>query len=327
MFIRIFKANNFYNFLLFPIVGALLLIKSFMHPGIFPPETLSPINPIFKPIYSLQLTYNVALAINYTAILIICFLLLYINAAFSFVRERTFLPLYIFMFIVLALPGLHIIQPVFFAAIFILLALYNIFLSFEKRKVIVNGFNAGFFIGMAGLFYPGANLLVFLAPISLYTLKNKIGGREWIASFLGLFLPHIYLFTYYFLTNNIASFFVIFTNLFIFKDLSFFIQVPIIVYFSFLAILTIASSFFMITQYDEKKISTRRFFKILFFFFSASLLLIIIPSVSYELIVILTLPFTFLLTNYFTFMRRRFWAELLFVLLITFSIVMQFMVK
>jgi hypothetical protein len=83
----------------------------------------------------------------------------------------------------------------------------------------------------------------------------------------------------------------------------------------------------MIAQYDEKKISTRRFFKILFFFFATSLLLIIIPSVSYELIVILSLPFIFLLTNYFTFMRRRFWAELFFVLLITFSIVMQFLVK
>lgn len=327
MLLRIFRANYFYNYLLFPIVGALLLLKSFLYPGIIPTETVTAINPFFRPLYDIPLHYSVALIINFFVVMIICIQLLYINSAFSFVRERTFLPVYLFMFIVLALPGLHIIQPVFISAVFILQALYSIFLSFEKKKVITNGFNAGFFIGIAGLFYPGLNVLVFLVPSSLYTLKNKIGWREWIASFLGLLLPPLYAFTYYFCTNNVSTFFEIYTHLLSPKDTSVLFQIPVIVYFSFLAIITIAASFFIMRGYDEKKISTRRYFKILFFFFITSLLLILIPSVSYELLVITALLLTFLFTNYLTFMLRRFWSEFFFIVLIAFSIVLQFLVK
>jgi hypothetical protein len=327
MLLRIFRANYFYNYILFPLVGILLLLKSFLSPGIFPPETTATINPVFKPLYELQLPYAAALLLNYIAVMIICYQLLYFNAAFSFVRERTFLPVYLFMFIVYALPGLHYIQPVFIAAIFILLALYNIFLSFEKKKVISNGFNAGFFIGVAGLFYPSLNFLIFLVPSSLYTLKNKIDGRVWIASFLGLLLPALYAFTYYFLTNNLISFFEIYTCLLMPKDTLVIFQIPVIIYLSFLLIVTISASLFILKGYDEKKISTRRYFKILFFFFITSLLLLIIPAVSHELLVIVTIPLTFLLTNYLTFMHRRFWAELFFIILISFSVALQFFVK
>lgn len=327
MLIRIFKANNFYNFILFPIVGILLLLKSFHIQGV----VLAPPNcgavPLFKQLYSLNLPYHAGLVINYVAIMIISLQLLLINANFSFVRERTFLPVYLFMFIILGFPGLHVIQPVFIAAIFILLALHNLFASFEKRKVIINGFNAAFFIGVAGLFYPGLNILVFLVPASLYALKNKIGLREWVASFIGLLLPHLYTFTYYFLTNNLNDFISIYTNLITFKDFYFFIQIPVIAYFAFLMILTFVASLFMLKGYDEKKISTRGYFKILFFFFASSLVLFAVPVVSYELIVILALPLTFLLTNYLTFMKRRFWAEFFFILLIAFSVVLQFWVR
>jgi len=318
MLLRIFKANYFYNYLLFPVVGALLLLRSFLTPGHFPPESTATISPLFNPIYELQLPF---------AVMVICYQLLFINAAFSFVRERTFLTVYLFMFIVLTLPNLHTIQPVFIAAIFILLTLFSIFLSFEKKKVISNGFNAGLFTGVAGLFYPALNLLIFLVPISLHALKNKIGWREWVASFLGLSLPVLYTFSYYFATNNLTPFYETYTNLFNHKDVSVLFQLPTLIYFAFLTIITIAASFFIMGQYDEKKINTRRFYKISFFYFVSPLILIIIPSVSHELLVILALPLTFLLTNYLTFMRRRFWAELFFTLLIIFSVTLQFLIR
>jgi hypothetical protein len=327
MLLRIFKANYFYNYLLFPVVGALLLLRSFLTPGLFPPGSTAAISPLFKPIYELQLPYSAAILFNFFAVMVICYQLLFINAAFSFVRERTFLTVYLFMFIVLTLPNLHVIQPVFIAAIFILLALFSIFLSFEKKKVISNGFNAGLFTGVAGLFYPALIFLIFLVPISLHTLKNKIGWREWTASFLGLFLPVLYTFIYYFVTNNLTIFYGIYTSLLTPKDTSVLFQLPALIYFAFLAIITIAASFFILGQYDEKKINTRRFYKISFYYFAAPLILIIIPAVSHGLLVILSLPLTFLLTNYLTFMKRRFWAELFFTLLIIFSVTLQFLIK
>jgi hypothetical protein len=326
MLLRIFRANSVYNFFLVPIIGGLLLLKSYLQPGIFPPETYQFATPLFLPLYLSKINYLGALLINYAAVMIICFLLLYINATFSFVRERTFLPAYLFLFIVYALPDLHIIQPVFFSGIFLLLALNAIFLSFEKKKTISNAFNAGFFTGLACLFYPGIILFVFIIPVSLYTLKNKVGWREIVASLLGLLLPLLYAFSYYFAFNSISNFIDLFTNAILKREDTILHLLPVQIYFAFLALITIISSSFILGQYEVQKISTRCNFKILFFYFSMSLLLFILPSVSYELLVILTIPLTFLITNYLTFMRRRFWAELFFTLIISIAIALQFIV-
>jgi hypothetical protein len=327
MLLRILKANSVYNFILVPIIGGLLLLKSYLQPGIFPPESHQFNIPLFSSLYQSNIPFWGALLINYAAVMIICFQLLYINAIFSFVRERTFLPAYLFLFIVYALPDLHIIQPVFISAIFILIALSRIFSSFDKKKDISNAFDAGFFTGLASLFYPGAILLVFLIPASLYTLKNKVGWREYVASFLGLLLPALYTFSYYFIFSDLSKFIDIYTNTIVQREETILHLLPVQIYFVYLILITIISSFFILGRYDEQKISTRRFFKILFFYFCTSLLLLILPSVSYELLVILTIPLTFLITNYLTFMRRRFWAELFFTILILIPLALQFIIK
>jgi hypothetical protein len=327
MLIRIFKANSVYNFILVPIIGGLLLLKSLLEPGIFPPESYQYTSPLFLPFYHSNISYLGALIINFFTAMIICIQLLYINATYSFVRERTFLPAYLFLFIVYTLPDLHVIQPVFFSGIFILLALNQIFSSFEKKKGYSNAFNAGFFTGIAALFYPGSLILVFLIPASMYTLKNKIGWREYITSILGLLLPLLYAFSYYFIFNKLSNFIDLFTNIIIKRREIILHLLPFQIYIIYLILLTIFSSIFILGQYDEQKINIRRYFKILFFYFCTSSILIILPSVSYELLVLLTIPLTFLITNYLTFMRRKFWAELFFIILIVFSAGLQFFIK
>lgn len=327
MLLRIFKANSVYNFILLPIVGGLLLLKSFLEPGIFPTESYQFSTPLFLPVYLSDISFKAALLINYLSVIIICIQLLYINATFSFVRDRSFLPAYLFLFIVYAIPDLRVVQPVFFSCIFLLLAVNRVFASFEKKKVISNAFDAAFLTGIAGLFYPGAIILVALIPLSLYALKNKISWREYAASFIGLLLPLLYAFTYYFAVNKVSDFIDLFTNVIIKRENTILHLLPVQIYFAFLLLITIFSSFFILGQYDEKKLSTRRFFQILFFYFCTSLLLFILPSVSYELLVLLVIPLTFLFTNYLTFMRRRFWAELFFTILILISIGLQFIVK
>jgi len=327
MLIRILRANSIYNYILLPIVGGLMLLKSLLNPGIFPTVSFSNTSPLCLFLYQSNIPYWGALLINFVSVIIICIQLLYINAVFSFVRERTFLPAYLYIFVVYALPDLHVIQPVFFSAIFILLAIQNIFSSFEKKKTIGNAFNAGFLTGMAALFYPGVILLVFLVPFGLYTLKNIIGWREYIASLLGLLLTLLYTFFFYFIFSDVSKLFEIFSNIIVKKEGSIFHFLPVQIFFAFLILITIVSSIFIVRQYDEKKISTRRYFKILSFYFFTSLLLFILPSVSHELLVILAIPLTFLITNYLIFKRRRFWAELFFTVLILISMALQFFIK
>lgn len=322
MLLRLFRANYFYNYILFPLVGFLLLLGSIITGGNFASESGTSLTPFSNFLFESGLTYKGAIVLNYVLVLIICLLILHINAKFDFVKERTFLPVYLFLFMVYALPQLHVVQPIFISAIFILLSIRSIFLSFEKRSALTNAFDAGYLIGTAGIFYLPTNLLVVLIPFSLFIIRNKIEWREAVLPFFGLIIPWILLFSYFFITKNTTQFYEFF-------DLSLgggnasIIDKPLIQsYLAFLCIILVLASIFILTQYGEKNISTRRYFKILSLFFGASLLMYLIPSVSFEIIVILAIPLTFLITNYLLFMRRRFWAELFFIILILFSIVL-----
>jgi hypothetical protein len=53
--------------------------------------------------------------------------------------------------------------------------------------------------------------------------------------------------------------------------------------------------------------------------------LILIPSTSLEIFVIAAIPVTFLLANFFVFLKSRFWGEFLFSLLLIAVVVMEFL--
>ena len=323
MFLKLFRANNFYNFLLFPIIGVLLLLGSFLSGGTFPNTACVNTTPICQLINESGITYTGAILLNFALVLIILLLLLHINAKFNFVKERTFLPVYIFLFIVYALPELHVIQPVFISAIFVLLSIRSIFLSFEKPIALTNAFDAGFLLGLAGIFYIPLNMLVILVPFCIFILRNKIEWREVLLPFIGLLIPWLLLFCYYFIWNDLNELYSLIENGIAYQSSSIIHQPLAQAYGAFLILITVLASIFILTEYGAKNISTRRYFKILSLYFDASLLLIFTPEVSVEIIVILAIPLTFLITNYLIFMRRRFWAELFFICLVLFSIVFQ----
>jgi len=326
MLLKIFKANHFYNFILLPLVGIALLLASFLSDGIFPAENCTYTTPICLPLYNSGISYKLAIAINFTVVLIICFLLLQINAKYDFVKERTFLPTFLFLFIVYAIPYLHVIQPIFISAVFLIMAIRSVFNGFNKRDAISNGFDSGFFIGLAGIFYINVNFLVLIVPISIFILRNKLEWREFIAPIVGFIIPWGLLFSYYFIWSDVEILTKIISNSILPKEHNLINSIPLLIYFGFLVLITINASIFILKQYEMKSISTRRYFKILSVFFIASLLLMLLPSVSFEIIVILALPLTFLITNYLIFMRRRFWAELFLIILLIISILLQFVI-
>jgi len=327
MLVRLLKANHFYNILLVPLVGILFLLDTLKIKDLLDNVQSEATTPLCQSLCDIQLLVWEAVLINFGIVIVICYLLLIINARFAFLQERTFLPLYIFIFIAYAFPSMHILHPVFIAAVFILLAIRSIFYAYDKKEAISNSFDAGFLTGVAAIFYLPAILLIFLVPLSISTLRNKATGREKYASFIGLILVWLFYATYYFVTNNFDQFINLFNNAVTFADRTIFLKIPVIVYLSVVAIITILASFFILTQYDSRKISTRRYIKILAYYFYGSLALMAVPSVSIELIILPVLPLSFLITNYLILMRRRFWADLFLIVLILSAVVLQFLLR
>ncbi len=325
--LRIFRTNSVYNYILLPIIGALLLIKSFLDTKGISAEGFSISMPSMPKLEFPSSSMHLFLFLGYISVMFICFQLLKTNSRFAFIKERTFLPSYLFLFIVLTLPKLHFFNPAYISAVFSLMAINTLFAAYEGKNSIDCSFNAGFFIGIGSLFYLSNILLVILIPISIFFLKGKITWREIITPIIGIVLPWLFVFTYYFATNSTALFIENITNYISYKGESIIHNYFIIGYFSFLLIIIVVSSLFVLKQNDEEKIKIRRYFKILFLFFFSSLLFLIFPFVSIELIVISILPLTFIITNYLTFLRRRFWAEFFFILLILISFTLQFLIE
>jgi hypothetical protein len=327
MLVRLLKANLFYNILLVPLMGILLLVQSLRIEVPFAQTSYAVNSPILQLLINTDIPYWGTVLINYGVMLIIGFLLIHINAKFTFIKEQTFLPTYLMFFLVFALPSLHHIQPVFIAALFLMLSFYNIFVVYDKKQVIGNAFNAGFLTGLASVFYLPCLLLILIIPSSISTIKGKASAKEFFASWMGILLVWVFYFTYFFVFGKIQSFIDLFNNAFQFADRGILLKIPVIVYLSFLALVTILASGFIIIQYDTRKISTRRYFKVLAYYFFASLALFAVPSTSIELLVIVALPLTILLSNYLILMRRRFWAETFLILIIAFAYGLQYLIK
>ena len=81
----------------------------------------------------------------------------------------------------------------------------------------------------------------------------------------------------------------------------------------------------LLKQYDSKKVSSRKYFSIFFTIFVLGMLsFAFIPVTSQEMLVIIAIPVTYLISNLFVFMKSRFWSEVLFILLLGIVIFMQF---
>lgn len=97
------------------------------------------------------------------------------------------------------------------------------------------------------------------------------------------------------------------------------------IYLGVLLLYTLMGTVDILKQYDKKKISSRKYFTAFFWIFLFAMIgYIFVPAASQEMLVIIAIPVTFLIGNLFVFMKKRFWGELLFAVLLVIVIFMQF---
>lgn len=326
MLLKALKSNQPYHFLLIPIIATALWIRSFMNPvnfSFYPGEDMML---LYQPINS-ALSNNpfVGHVLALIFIILIAFLILKLNVQYAFIRAKTFLPSSLFIIITSGIPDIHAMHPVYPAALFLILAIDRIFSSFDKEVIHSNAFDSGIFLSVGSLFYLN---LVFFFPILWFgfiIVKPNVNWREYILTTLGFILPWLAALAYYLISGrtdellhtletNITS-----HQIFLRENLS------IQIYIGYLVLLTVLGSISLLAQYDVKKISSRKYFKVFFWIFLISCVLIIAdPAVSQEIIIILTIPLTYLISNYLVFMKRQIWGEVFLYILTAGVIYLQF---
>lgn len=326
MLLKVLKSNQPYHFLMIPIIALALWISSLMKPTIFPFYPGEDMMILYQPINYL-LGENL-LANNMVALIfmiLLAFLILKLNIQYAFIRVRTFLPSSLFLLITSGIHELHAMHPIYPAALFLILTIDRIFSSYDKENIHSNAFEAGIFLAIGSLFY--ANLVFFFPFLwfGLIILKPKVNWREYILTTLGFLFPWLIALAYYLMLGQTDELVRILEANITFDQVFLRNNLPIQIYIGFLVILTMLGSFFLLAQYDEKKISSRKYFKAFFWIFLISCTLIIAhPAVSREIIVILAIPLTYLISNHLIFMKRQIWGEIFLYILTAGVIYLQF---
>ena len=326
MLLKRIKSNSLTNLFLIPIAILAFWARDFFDPSVYSYAPGEAGNVLFAPIFRLTKDMpllNVILSAVMT--LLLAMLIELLISRYQFIRIRTRLPAILFVILLGGFTGLHTLHPVYFGAIFLLLALFRLYAIFDQPKAYTGVFDVGILLGIGSLFYFH---LIIVLPAFIFGILILSRGSQWrsyVILLIGFLLPFIFAFSYFFYTDRfkeiaemiVQSAVISVDNLK--NNLSTEIYLGTLVFFTIIASIDIAQ------HYDSKKVSSRKYFTVLFFVFVLSLVsFVFIPATSQEMLVITTVPITFLISNFLVFLKRRFWGEFYFTLLLIIVIVLQF---
>lgn len=257
--------------------------------------------------------------------ILLAFLVFKINVQYSFIKVRTVLPSVLFILISSGLHELHSMHPVYPAALFLILTIDRIFNSYDKEVIHSNAFDAGILLAVGSLFYFN---LVFFFPflwIGFIILKPQVNWREYIISTLGFVLPWLAALAYYGATGQSDELMATLKSNISLHGSLLKGNLSVQIYLGFLALMILLSSISLLSQYDFKKISARKYFKAFFWVFLISCILLVAnPGVSQDIIILLAIPVSYLVSNYLIYMKRPIWGEIFLYILLAGVIYLQF---
>ncbi|MDY6801301.1 MAG: DUF6427 family protein [Bacteroidota bacterium] len=307
--IKILKSNRPFVIFLIIISAIALWIGNFLYPSVdlfsFDNEPV-----LFYKWLNHYFTYNsfVSLFISLLLLLIQAFLLVQFNRKYILINYRTFLPAFFYVLIAGSFVPLQRINPVLIGTLFMFIATNYIYDVYRRDYALNRLYMAGFFISVASMFWPPFAVFFVVIWIALIILRPFV-GREWVVSLLGFFTPYLFVFTYYYVFLDIVklealaeSFLGYFNILRIFDPMHY----AYYIFYALLFICIVLASFVIITDFHKKKIKNRKYFEINWWLFLIGVLLFIFfENVSYEIIYFIAIPVSFLLTEYFYSVRKR----------------------
>lgn len=327
MFLKTLKSNQPLHFLLIPFIAIALWVKPLMNPkayDFFAGENSMVLYKPFNYLLADNLLLNNILALFFTVLL--SFLILKLNVQHTFIRVRSFLPSILFILITSGIPDLHAMHPIYPAALFLVLTIDRMFNSYDKEVIHSNAFDAGVLLSIGSLFYMNLAFFFPLLWIGFIIIKQKVNWREYILSAIGFALPWLAAFAWYMINGLQEELRQTMQANFTYHQLFIKGNLPVQIYAGYLGLLTLFGSFYILSQYDDKRISSRKFFKVFFWIFLISVILVAAhPAVSKEIIVVSAIPLSYLISNHFIFMKKEFWGEVFLFLLVATVVYLQFM--
>ncbi|MFP4060351.1 MAG: hypothetical protein ACOCXW_00380 [Bacteroidota bacterium] len=327
MILRLFRGYNPFIIILIPLIGLLIWLQAFN--GV--PERLFLFDvrqqPFFKLLFEFAGEQSFLSASITLMITLFCgFLLVRLNTLYIFIPDRTYMPALFFIIISGSYIPLQRLNPVVFGAIFLIFALDRIMSGYRKEGLIYNSLEASFLLSLGSMFYSGVLFFLPLVWVGLVFFRPGY-WREWLFSIIGFLLPYLFLFSWFFIIDRpVLSYLESLGKIFSLEIESTAIRFHYLAFYVYTGFLVLLSSFHIMKQLPLKKILPRRSYIIFFWNFAFGLIaIIIIPAISYEMLPLLAIPVSFLLSHYFMSTRGKLVPELLIIFFFLLVILIQVM--
>jgi len=204
MLIRIFKQNAPVIPLLLLLAGLLMWVDGFFLATV-PGAATEGHAPLFEPLAAAFESMPVLSVITAFVLLMLqVFLVNYMVQANNLLGKPSWLPGFLYLLLMSSDPSLTSLHPVLVANLFLIWALARTLAAYSEGDVMAEVFNVGFLIAVAGLFYYPAMVffLWLLVALGVYFLLSL---RGLVAAFMGFLTPLFFLFTWYYLSDQLES--------------------------------------------------------------------------------------------------------------------------
>lgn len=325
MLYRLIRSNRVVSYILLPLLAAGIWSQDIISPSGFDFYDGENQMFLFEPLNMLLGELAFPSIITGLLLLILSAVLIQrINVEYGFFKIKTLLPGIIFILVTGGFLEMHKFHPVYLAMIFLLVAIYRLFSAFDQRKPYNEIFDACFLLGIGSLFFLNLTILLPAFIVGGSILGRETRWREIVISIIGFIIPWIFVFTWFFLFDRTSEIISLVKINFLTPNDRIVGNIPVLVFLGFLLLLTLAGSYMILVQYDEKKVSIRQFFLMFFLMFASSIIsIILVPASSTETLLLSAIPVTFLLSNLLLSLKRSIWGEIIIYLLLGFNIVLQ----
>ncbi len=328
MLYRLLNNNKSYHFIAIPLLTVLLWVGAFINPQEYQFSIdLTHIMPLSQPLFLLtKFSYVLATVLAMLLTVLNAFLLVQLNIRYMFLEQKTFIPAYIYVIVVGGLGQLHYLHPIYVVNILGTIVLSYIFNAEKLEKVYGSIFNVGLLFGIGSLLYFNVTFIFPIIWIAFLFIYKTMKWRHFILSLMGFLLPWVYVFSYYYFIGYLPLLVeIIKTNMQI-PELSLSTQKYTLIYIGILALLMLFSSVLLIKNLEKKGLVHRYFFQTFLTICAFGFIIgVFIPSAAKEILLLVSIPVAFILTNYLIAIERKFWANVIIYLLLIVSITFQFL--
>jgi hypothetical protein len=314
MFTKIFKSDYIFQLIFLIIVSIIIWIKPFFAVDVSYTPLNAPLYDLFKNLFNDAHFFKIIL--SFVLLLLQSLIFKKTLTSNDLTPKNSLLSAFLYILMMSSFGDFQSMQPLIFSNFFIILSLQIMFTTYSKQESYEQIFIATFLISLGSMFYfPLCFFIIFIWLIFL--IFSLLKWREWVISILGFITTYLFLFSFYFLTDDIEdklnSYRIFFTET-AFQIPHF--PISTIIYFSILGVFFIFSFSSTYSHLSERSIFYRK--KII-----VMLMLIIITVFSLFFsnayfvfhLCLFFIPFSYFIANYLLQIKKLYISEILYLLL------------